>query len=95
LFVVDRVDWVLVDLNDHRYGVRPRQYYGLLRWVAAQRGLGVCHFDRDVVLLGPGCDDPAAATTFQVRLAELQRSTAGDRVDPVLLEFVGAGYFDP
>jgi uncharacterized membrane protein len=95
LFVVDRVDWVLVDLNDHRYGVRPRQYYGLLRWVAAQRGLGVCHVDRDVVLLGPGCDDPAAAATFQARLAELQRSVAGDRVDPVLLEFVGAGYFDP
>jgi uncharacterized membrane protein len=95
LFVADRVDWVLVDLNDHRYGVQPRQYYGLLRWVAKQRGLDVCHFAGDVVLLGPGCDDPVAAAAFQIRLAELQQSVARDRVDPVLVDFVGAKFFLP
>jgi uncharacterized membrane protein len=93
LFVADRVDWVLVDLNDHRYGVQPRQYYGLLRWVADGRGLGVCHFAGDVVLLGPGCDDATAGPAFQARLAELQAEAAGERVNPVLLEFVGAEYF--
>jgi uncharacterized membrane protein len=93
LFVVDRVDWVLVDLSDHRYGVRPRQYYGLLRWVAERRGLGVCHFVRDVVLLGPACDDLAAAA-YLARLAELQQDVAGEAVDPALMEFVGAQFFE-
>jgi hypothetical protein len=95
LFVVDRVDWVLVDLNDHRYGVQPGQYYGLLRWVADVRGLGVCHFAGDVALLGPGCNDPLAGPSFQARLAELQAEAAGDQVNPVLLEFVGEEYFQP
>jgi uncharacterized membrane protein len=95
LFVADRVDWVLVDLNDHRYGVQPRQYFGLLRWAADVRGLGVCHFTGDVALLGPGCSDPLAGRSFQARLAELQAEAAGDQVDPVLLEFVGAEYFRP
>jgi uncharacterized membrane protein len=95
LFVVDRVDWVLVDLNDHRYGVQPRQTYGLLRWIAGVRGLGVCHFAGDVVLLGPGCDDPLVGPSFQARLAELQAEAAGDQVSPVLLDFVGAEYFRP
>ncbi len=94
LFVADRVDWILVDLTDHRYGVRPRQYYGLLRWVADVRGLGVCHFAGDVVLLGPGCADPAAEPAFQARLAELQAEAAGEPVNPVLWEFVGAEYFE-
>jgi uncharacterized membrane protein len=94
LFVVDRVEWVLVDLHDHRYGVQPRQYYGLLRWVGDARGLGVCHFAGDVVLLGPGCDDPAVTAAFQARLAELQRDVAGEPVDPVLMEFVGAEFFE-
>ncbi len=93
LFVVDRVDWVLVDLNDHRYGVQPRQYYGLLRWVADVRGLGVCHFAGDVVLLGPGCADPLAGPAFEARLTELQAKAAGAQVNPVLLEFIGAEYF--
>ncbi len=92
LFVVDRVDWVLVDLNDQRYGVQPRQTYGLLRWVVDVRRLGVCHFVNDVVLLGPGCNDPAAAP-FRDRLAELQRQAAADPVNPVLLDFVGEAYF--
>ncbi|HSN77820.1 MAG TPA: hypothetical protein VL334_22320, partial [Anaerolineae bacterium] len=95
LFVADRVDWVLVGLNDHRYGVQPRQYYGLLRWVAEQRGLDVCHFARDVVLLGPGCDDPAAAAAFKDRLAVLQQQVAEDTVNPTLIEFAGADYFRP
>jgi uncharacterized membrane protein len=95
LFAVDRVDWVLVDLNDHRYGVQPRQYYGLLRWVADVRGLGVCHFAGDVALLGPGCNDPLAGPSFLARLAELQAEAAGDQVNPVLLDFVGAEYFQP
>lgn len=94
LFVVDRVDWVLVDLTDHRYGAQPRQSYGLLRWVAAQRGLGVCHFADDVALLGPGCDDPTAGPAFQARLAALQGEAREEQVNPVLLEFVGAEYFE-
>lgn len=93
LFVADRVDWVLVDLSDHRYGVQPRAYYGLLRWVADVRGLEACHFAGDVVLLGPSCNDPAATAAYLTRLAELQRDVAGDRVDPVLLDYIGAEYF--
>jgi uncharacterized membrane protein len=95
LFVVDRVDWVLVDLNDHRYGVQPRQYYGLLRWVAAQRGLEVCHFAGDVVLLGRGCADPASGAAFRARLAELQAEVGGEQVNRVLTDYVGAKYFQP
>ncbi|MEZ4767156.1 MAG: DUF2079 domain-containing protein [Caldilineales bacterium] len=90
--VVDRVDWVLVDLNDHRYGVRPRQYYGLLHWIADARGLGVCFFDGDVVLLGGGCDDPAATGAYESRLSALQEAAAGESVDPALMEFLGPIY---
>ncbi|MBE2234942.1 MAG: DUF2079 domain-containing protein [Anaerolinea sp.] len=93
LAVADRVDWVLVDLNDHRYGVQPRQYYGLLRWIADRRGLEVCYFAGDVVLLGPGCADPAAGAAYQARLAALQAAAAGEQVDPVLLDYLGARYF--
>ena len=93
LFVADRVDWVLVDLNDHRYGVQPRAYYGLLRWIADVRGLETCHFGGDVVLLGPDCGDAAAEAVYLGRLAELQSAAAGEVVNPVLLEFVGAEYF--
>ncbi|MEI2691384.1 MAG: DUF2079 domain-containing protein [Anaerolineae bacterium] len=93
LFVADRVEWVLVDLNDHRYGVQPRAYYGLLRWMMDLRELEVCHFAGDVVLLGPGCADPTAAAAFLARLAELQSAAAAEPVNPVLLEFVGAEYF--
>jgi hypothetical protein len=75
--------------------VQPRQYYGLLRWVADARGLAVCYFADDVVLLGPGCDDPTAAASYLARLAEMQWQAAGDRVDPVLLDFVGAKFFHP
>ena len=55
LHVADQVDWVLVDMNDHRYGVQPKLYYGLLRWIAQRRNLETCFFGGDVVLLGPGC----------------------------------------
>ena len=95
LFVVDQVDWVLVDLNDLRYGVQPRAYYGLLRWVADVRGLGVCYFADDVVLLGPGCDDGVTAAAFKERLVVLQQHVAGNAVNPTLVEFVGADYFHP
>lgn len=84
----------MVDLTDHRYGAQPRQSYGLLRWVAAQRGLGVCHFADDVALLGPGCDDPTAGPAFQARLAALQGEAREEQVNPVLLEFMGAEYFE-
>ena len=90
--VADRVDWVLVDLNDHRYGVQPRQYYGLLRWIADVRGLEVCYFEEDVVLLGPGCGDSAAAAAYDGRLTTLQQEVAGDEVDPALLKFLGPEY---
>jgi len=93
LFVADRVDWVLVDLNDDRYGVQPRAYYGLLRWIADVRGLETCHFAGDVVLLGPDCADAAAEAAYLDRLAELQSTAAGEAVNPVLLEFVGPEYF--
>lgn len=93
LFVADRVEWVLVDLNDHRYGVQARATYGLLRWIMAVRELGVCHFAGDVVLLGPGCADAPAEAAFLARLAELQAAAAGETVNPVLLEFVGAEFF--
>lgn len=93
LKVADRVDWALVDLNDHRYGAQPQQLYGLLRWIADRRDLGVCFFDQDVVLMGQGCDAPAAALAFSARLAALQAETAGAPVDPALLERVGAEYF--
>ena len=95
LFVVDQVDWVLVDLNDLRYGVQPRAYYGLLRWVADVRGLGVCYFADDVVLLGPGCDEGVTAAAFKERLLVLQQHVAGNAVNPTLVEFVGADYFHP
>jgi|GEM_PF-1871399 len=93
LYVAYRVDWVLVDLNDHRYGVQPRAYYGLLRWIADVRGLGVCHFASDVVLLGPGCGEAAANSAYRARLAELQAGAAGEQLNPVLSEFVGLEYF--
>ncbi|MFZ2488857.1 MAG: hypothetical protein WAZ19_12120, partial [Anaerolineae bacterium] len=64
LSVADQVDWVLVDLNDTRYGARPRQLYGLLRWIGERRGLGVHAFAGDVVLLGPGEGDAAAGAAY-------------------------------
>ena len=91
--VADRVDWVLVDLGDQRYGVQPRQLYGLLRWIADMRDLGVCYFGQDVVLLGAGCGDSAAAAAYDARLAVLQQEAAGEEVDPALLKFLGPGYF--
>ncbi|MCA9871974.1 MAG: DUF2079 domain-containing protein [Anaerolineae bacterium] len=91
--VADRVEWVLVDLNDHRYGVRPRQYYGLLRWIADMRGLSVCYFSQDVVLLGTGCDDPVAARTYETRLSDLQQEAAGEEVNDTLLKLLGPSYF--
>lgn len=91
--VADRVDWVLVDLNDHRYGIQPRQLYGLLRWIADVRDLDVCYFQQDVVLLGAGCDDAAAAAAYDSSLSTLQQQVAGEDVDPALLEFLGPAYF--
>ena len=92
--VADRVDWVLVDLNDHRYGVQPRQLYGLLRWIADVRDLDACYFEQDVVLLGAGCDDAAAAAAYDSRLIHLAASSApATEVDPALLEFLGPAYF--
>lgn len=96
LQVADRVDWVLVDLNDTRYGARPRQVYGLLRWIAERRGLGVHAFTGDVVLLGPvrGAD-PAAAAAYAARLTALQRAHAADALDVGLAQAVGERYFAP
>ena len=93
LDVADRVDWVLVDLHDTRYGARPRQLYGLLRWIAERRGLDVHYFAGDVVLLGPGEGDVAAGAAYAARLAELQRAHAGDALDPGIEQAIGAEYF--
>jgi len=93
LEVPDRVDWVLVDLSDLRYGVRPREYYGLLRWIADRQGLAACYFEADVVLLGPGCTGSAAVAPYEARLAELQQRVAAEPVAPVLLEAIGERYF--
>ncbi len=75
--------------------MQPRAYYGLLRWMAEQRGLGVCHFADDVLLLGPDCDDAVAAAALRQRLAELQRQVTNDPVDPTLLDFLGPAFFQP
>lgn len=93
LQVAERVDWVLVDLNDLRYGVNPRLYYGLLRWIADRQGLAPCYFAADVVLLGPDCADGPAAAAYATRLAELQRASNGIAVDPLLIENLGGQYF--
>lgn len=93
LSVADEVDWVLIDLHDTRYGARPRQLYGLLRWIAERRGLAVHYFAGDVVLLGPGEGDAAATAAYATRLAELQRIHAGDPLDAGIEQAVGAGYF--
>ncbi len=95
LAVADRVDWVLVDLNDHRYGVNPKRYYGLLRWIAERRGLGVCFFEDDVVLLGPGCAAHEATEAYRARLADLQRAAAGAPLDQAEIDALGAQYFQP
>ncbi|MFZ2486977.1 MAG: DUF2079 domain-containing protein [Anaerolineae bacterium] len=95
LNVADRVDWVLVDLNDTRYGARPRQLYGLLRWIAERRGLGVHVFAGDVVLLGPGEGDAAAGAAYAARLGALQRAHVGDPLDAGMAAAVGAKYFEP
>lgn len=93
--VVDRLDWVLVDLSDHRYGVNPKLYYALLRWVADRRRLRVCFFDKDVVLLGHACAEAAATPVYQARLADLQRAAAGVELDPAVIEALGRQYFEP
>ncbi|MEA3335914.1 MAG: DUF2079 domain-containing protein [Chloroflexota bacterium] len=93
LRIADRVDWVLVDLNDHRYGVQPRLYYGLMRWITEERDLDVCYFDGDVVLLGPGCNNPGALTRFESRLQSLQLGAAGEELDPALVEYLGSQFF--
>lgn len=93
--IVDRVEWVLVDLRDHRYGVNPKLYYALLRWVAERRGLEVCFFDRDVVLLGRGCRDPQAEVAYRARLAALQRAAAATPLDARLIETLGRRFFEP
>jgi uncharacterized membrane protein len=95
LQVVDQVDWVLVDLNDHRYGVEPRRYYGLLRWIVERRQLSTCYFTGRVVLLGPQCDNPEAQQTYQATLRELQWSVADMPLDPVLIEALGRRFFLP
>lgn len=95
LVVADRVDWVLVDLLDHRYGVNPRRYYALLRWIAERRGLGVCFFADDVVLLGPGCAAHEATDAYRARLADLQRAAAGAPLDQAEIDALGAQYFQP
>jgi uncharacterized membrane protein len=93
--VVDRLDWVLVDLSDHRYGVNPRLYYALLRWVTERRGLEVCSFDRDVVLLGRFCAKAAATGAYEARLADLQHAAAGVALDPEVIDAVGKRFFEP
>lgn len=93
--VVDRLDWVLVDLSDHRYGVNPKLYYALLRWVAKRRGLEVCFFDGDVVLLGRNCAEAAATAAYRARLADLQRSVVDVALDPAVIDAVGRQYFEP
>ncbi len=93
--VVDRLEWVLVDLSDHRYGVNPRLYYALLRWVAERRSLAVCFFDQDVVLLGPGCRNPQAEAAYRARLAALQSAAAPTPLDAQLIEALGRRFFEP
>ncbi|MER2599928.1 MAG: DUF2079 domain-containing protein [Caldilineales bacterium] len=95
LSVADQVDWVLVDLNDTRYGARPRQLYGLLRWIGERRGLGVHAFAGDVVLLGPGEGDAIAGAAYAARLAALQRAHAGDALDAGMAAALGERYFAP
>lgn len=95
LAVADRVDWVLVDLLDHRYGVNPKRYYGLLRWIAERRGLGVCFFADDVVLLGPGCAAHEATDAYRARLVDLQRAAAGAPLDQAEIDALGARFFEP
>ncbi len=95
LVVADRVEWVLVDLLDHRYGVNPTRTYALLRWIAERRGLGVCFFAGDVVLLGPDCAAPDATAAYRARLADLQRTAAGAPLDQAEIDALGAHYFQP
>ena len=95
LVVADRVDWVLVNLRDHRYGVNPRRYFGLLRWIAERRGLGVCFFESDVVLLGPGCAAQGATVSYRARLADLQRAAASAPLDQAEIDALGPRFFDP
>ena len=95
LQVADQVDWVLVDLNDHRYGVQPKRYYGLLRWIAERRGLETCFFGGDVVLLGPGCDNALAQQAYLTRLHELQQAVINEPLDAKLVEILGHQYFEP
>lgn len=95
LQVADQVDWVLVDLNDHRYGVQPKQYYGLLRWIAERRGLETCFFAGDVVLLGPDCDNALAEQAYLTRLHDLQQAVVDAPIDASLAEMLGYRYFAP
>ena len=95
LQVADQVDWVLVDMNDHRYGVQPKRYYGLLRWIAERRGLETCFFGGDVVLLGPGCDNALAQKAYLTRLHELQQAVVDAPIDASLVEMLGHRYFEP
>ena len=95
LQVADEVDWVLVDLSDHRYGVQPKLYYGLLRWIAERRSLETCFFEGDVVLLGPGCDNALAQKAYLTRLHELQQAVRNEPLDAKLVEVLGQQYFEP
>lgn len=93
--VAGQVDWVLAALDDHRYGVIPKFYYGLLRWIAEKQALETCYFEADVVLLGRGCAEPAAATAYRARLATLQRTVADQPLSPAMLEALGPRAFTP
>ena len=95
LQVANQVDWVLVDLNDHRYGVQPKRYYGLLRWIAERRGLETCFFGGDVVLLGPGCDNALAKQAYLTKLHDLQQAVVDAPVDASFVEMLGPHYFMP
>jgi uncharacterized membrane protein len=95
LAVGDRVDWVLVNLQDHRYGVNPRRYYALLRWIAERRGLDACFFQGDVVLLGPGCAAQPANADYRARLTEMQRAVVDTPLDLAEIDALGARFFEP
>lgn len=95
LQVADQVDWVLVDLGDHRYGVQPKLYYGLLRWIALRRGLAPCFLQNDIVLLGPTCPDAPFLASYSARLNALQQSAADEAIDPALIGRLGPQYFVP
>lgn len=95
LRVADQVEWVLVNLGDHRYGIQPKLSYALLRWIGERRGLTPCFFDGDVVLLGPGCDSTPVQEDYLTKLQALQQAVYDTPIDASLVEMLGHQYFEP